>query len=212
MHPIQQKLLELADRYSLGQMALRKIGELIGSAHPQNVKYHLEQLEAKGFLDIDRDSGFIKKVAQGSGLAASLISVPILGAANCGEASLFAEERIEGYLKLSKSMLKKRAKIYAIQAVGLSMNAADVDGKAIEEGDYVIVDSEARSPKDGDYVVSVIDGMANIKKFLFDRQNNQIILISESDQNLPPIYIHPDDLDDYMVSGNVIQVIKKPKI
>lgn len=39
----------------------------------------------------------------------------------------------------------------------------------MESGDFVIVDSENTSPRDGDYVVSVIDGMANIKNIVWIR-------------------------------------------
>ncbi|HZT34945.1 MAG TPA: hypothetical protein VFA15_03425, partial [Nitrososphaera sp.] len=59
-------------------------------------------------------------------------------------------------------------------------------------------------------VLSVIDKMANIKRYHFDKENNQIVLMSESTQSFPPIHIHPDD--DYSINGKVIKVIKKPKI
>jgi len=88
------------------------------------------------------------------------------------------------------------------------MNRAEIDGKKIDDGDYVIIDSQNCEAKDGEVVLSVIDGMANIKKFSVDEENNQIVLVSESTQNFPPIYIHQDD--DYMINGKVIQVIKKP--
>lgn len=43
------------------------------------------------------------------------------------------------------------------------MNKANVNGKTIEDGDYLIIDSDYRSPRNGDVVLSVIDDMANIK-------------------------------------------------
>jgi SOS-response transcriptional repressor LexA len=52
--------------------------------------------------------------------------------------------------------------------------------------------------------------MANIKKYIFDEENNQIVLVSQSSKDIPPIYIHEDD--SFMVNGKVIQVIKKPKM
>jgi len=89
------------------------------------------------------------------------------------------------------------------------MNCATVGGKAIDDGDYVVIDGENRTPEDGDLVLSVIDGMANIKRYRFDRENNQIVLLSESTQSFSPIFIHPDD--DYEINGKVVQVVKKPK-
>jgi len=89
------------------------------------------------------------------------------------------------------------------------MNQANVDGKNIEDGDYVIIDSEDRAPENGDVVVSVIEGMANIKKFIHDKKNKQIALLSQSTKDLSPIYVHEGD--DYFVNGKVVQIIKKPK-
>jgi len=60
------------------------------------------------------------------------------------------------------------------------------------------------------YVLSIIKGMANIKKFIFDEVRNRILLLSESTQDYAPIIIHNNDFDNYMVNGQVVQVIKKP--
>jgi phage repressor protein C with HTH and peptisase S24 domain len=89
------------------------------------------------------------------------------------------------------------------------MNRSEVNGKRIEDGDYVIVDSDDRVPHDGDVILSVIDEMTNIKRFHRDRLNKQIALVSDSTHDFPPIYIHEDD--DFFINGKVIQVIKKPR-
>ena len=65
--------------------------------------------------------------------------------------------------------------------------------------------------KNGDYVLSIIDGMANIKRYFRDLEYQRIILLSESSASISPIFIHRDDMDNYLVNGKVIQVIKKPK-
>ena len=57
-------------------------------------------------------------------------------------------------------------------------------------------------------VIQLHEGVA-IKKFNLDKKNNQIILSSESSEQHPPIFIHPDD--SYFIGGKVVQVIKKPK-
>jgi repressor LexA len=90
------------------------------------------------------------------------------------------------------------------------MNRANIDGNSLEDGDYAIIDSVLKDPNNNDYVVSVIDGLCNIKKFIMDTENKQIVLVSESTQNFPPIYIHPEE-KSYFVCGKVVQVIKKPR-
>ena len=120
---------------------------------------------------------------------------------------ILAEENLEGYLKVSKSMVGKAKKVFAIRASGKSMNKARIGGKySIEDGDYVIVDPNDKNPRNGDYVLSVINGCANIKKFLVNEKEGQIALVSESTENFLPIYINQDD--NFIVNGIVKNVIK----
>jgi repressor LexA len=210
MHTIQEQILGLVQTKNLGQMTLREIGDLIGEKYPQKIKHHLDQLQKKGLIKIDKKNKQIIKKSRGPIGNSQLMSIPIVGYANCGPATIFANENIEGYLKISKSILRKFQNIFAIRAQGLSMNRAEVNGQIIEDGDYLLVDSSQTSPSNGDIVLSVIDDMANIKKYVWDEANNQIVLVSESTKDIPPIYIHEDD--SFMINGKVIQVIKKPKL
>jgi len=209
-HPIQQKLLDLSQRYDLRKMGLRQIGRIIGVEHPQKVKFHMKKL---GLLEGDRKITAKRVKSPLAGTSKSLLSIPILGLANCGNATMIAEARVEGTLPISKRLLSTTHTdgLYAVKAVGVSMNRASVNGKSIEDGDYVLVDGEDRNVKTGDYVLSVIGGLANIKRFTEDKTHRQIVLQSESTQYFPPIHIHEDDLDDYLVNGKVIEVIKQPK-
>lgn len=208
MHTTQEKLLKVASDKNLGQLTLREIGKLVGESYPQKVKHHLLQLQKKGLLRIDKTRNLIEKVVEGAIRNTNLISIPILGTANCGPAERFAEENLEGYLKVSARLLKKKKGIFAVKIDGPSMNKALIDGKSIEDGDYAVIDSEAKDPKDKEIILSIIDGMANIKRYRWDSKNKQIILMSDSNREFPPIYIHKDD--DFMINGKVVQVIKKP--
>ncbi len=216
MHIIQQKILNLAKERNLAEFTLRKIGELIGEPDsPQKIKHHLDKLMEKGLLWRSVDGKKLKAVAAGLDKTAKLISLPIIGAANCGEALIFADEKIEGYLKVSPHILSnglaRRAKdLYVLKAVGNSMNRANVNDKNIDDGDYVLIDKTAIAPNSGDYVVSVIGGLSNIKKYFFDGKGKQIILSSESTQDFPPIYIHESDVADYLICGKVVDVFKNP--
>lgn len=209
MHNIQEKILQKIDQTGLKGMTLRQIGELIGEKFPQKIKHHLNQLEKKGLIKIDKNNKTISRIQSGTNKNTGLVSVPVVGTANCGPATIFATENIQGYLKISKNILKKCKNIFAIRAQGLSMNKAMVDGKTIEDGDYLIIDTERRNPRNGEIVLSVIDDMANVKKYVWDEKNNQVVLVSDSTQSIPPIFIHEDD--SFMVNGTVIQVIKSPK-
>jgi SOS regulatory protein LexA len=211
MHKIQENLIKLLEEKNVNGMTLREIGDLIGEQFPQKIKHHLEQLERKGFVSMDsKNKMYEKKNAEKSSATSPFFSIPIVGCANCGPATIFANENVEGYLKISKNILDRCKNIFAIKAHGLSMNKASVKGQTIEDGDYLIIDSDNTVAANGDIVLSVIDEMANIKKYVWDEANNQVVLMSESTQEIPPIYIHEDD--SFMINGKVIQVIKKPKL
>jgi repressor LexA len=216
MHELQEKLLKLAQEENLGLLTLREMGAKIGVRSPQIVKHHLGQLQKKGLVRIDKIKGIVEKTQPGwvKGFldTAKLLSIPIIGTANAGPALAIAEGNIEGYLRISSTLIRPKnvETFFALKVDGPSMNRAVVNGKRIEDGDYVIIDNSQVAPRNGDIVLSVIDGLANIKKFFFDKENKQILLLSESTKRIPPIYI--SSKDDYHVEGKVVQVIKKPKL
>ena len=222
IHPIQEKLLELSKKENLAKLSLRDMAKAIGMSKesPQKIKHHLLQLQKKGFLTIDRIKGVMDRSSSIPGWAkgllskaARLFSIPIVGTANCGPATIFAEQNFQGFLRVSSKLIgrSKPTGLYAIKTDGSSMNRAEIKEKRIEDGDYVIVDHKDKDVKNNDVVVTIIDNKATIKRFIDDRkQNNQIVLKADSSFDYEPIYLHPDD--DFSISGKVIQVIKKPKI
>jgi repressor LexA len=215
MHETQAQLLTLIKsrkKADLGVHSLRQIAKFIGQeGKPQVVKYHLGQLEKAGLIQLDLAKGVIKPVKRGfaEGVKSVFYSIPIVGSANCGPQTIFAEERTEGYLKVSSTLLpKRRQDLYALVASGSSMNKAKVRGNlTIEDGDFVIVDKAQMTPKDGDIIVAVIDGMATIKRYKLDREEERILLEADSTESYTPIMIHPED--DFQISGKVIDIIKK---
>lgn len=215
MHPLQSALLDLAKKENLAELSFRKIAEKLGrDEYPQRIKHHLEQLKLKGLIRVDSNKkSFVPSTEFFFDHQTNLCAVPILGAVSCGPATAYAEEHIEGFLMVSPRFLpNKRDNLFALKAVGSSMNRAQIEGKTVEEGDYVIVDKERRDPENGDYVVSIINGCANLKKFVEDEENNRILLLSESDEDFPPVVIDPEDQYSYAVNGKVVEVIKKAKI
>jgi len=214
MHTIQQKLLNLLNKglkvnYNSG---LRPLCRLIGIENPQSIKHHLDQLEKKRFISINKNSGDVSVLNPIKQKFNKIFDLPILGSASCSPEGLFVDENIEGYLKVSQGVIKEKTPkgYFAIRAVGNSMNLAkDLKGGTIENGDYVIVNS-ARMPKNGDYVLSIIDEAANIKRYYKDNIIKEIRLVSESTINFPPITLSENDLDEKscFINGVVERVIK----
>ncbi len=219
MHTIQEKLLELSKKENLAKLSLREMAGAIGMPHesPQKIKHHILQLQKKGFITIDRAKGMMDRISSSPGLAKGLLqktsllfSIPVVGTANCGPATIFAEQNFEGILRISSRLLgrSKPNGLYAVKTDGSSMNRAEVKGKRIEDGDYVIVNKNDIDVRNGDVVLAIIDNKATIKRFIDDRANGQIVLKAASSIDYEPIYLHPDD--DFSISGKVVAVIKKP--
>lgn len=204
MNSIQEKILLLARTIDLEKTRRVDLVDLIGCKYPSQVTHHMNQLVKSG--DLVRVSG---KLVPAMKSIAGYITIPVMGEADCGEATRFADGRIIDNLVVSPSVInaKRPDRLYALIAKGDSMNAADVQGKSIEDGDYVVVDKQdGYVPQDGDVIVSNIGGLANVKKF--KREPGRIVLVSESVRqgDFSPIFI--DDQDDYSVEGKVVDVIK----
>lgn len=207
MHPIQQKILNFADKLNVKRDGLRQIGRLVGESHPFKISYHLKKLEEGGFVEVDKKTGEIRKIKRTETKKGMFLAIPILGAANCGEANIFAEQKLEGYIKVSKNIIRVGDGLISIRASGNSMNKAKIKGQNIEDGDYVIVDTK-KHPQNGDYVLAIIDNCANIKRLSINDKDKIISLISESTEKHPTIFIHQND--KFLINGIVKHIIKKP--
>jgi repressor LexA len=207
----QEKILKLAEKKDISKMKFRQIARELDIENPQTVIYHITQLKKKGLLYFDASQR--QRIAEPKTFTVdNFLNIPIVGAANCGPAMELAQQDIMGYLKISQKLLRqsKPDGLVAVKAVGESLNKAKIDGNSIENGDYVIVDCKKQPRNFGDYVLSVIDGAANFKKFFKDDKKEEIRLISESTHEIPPIVLHQDDINTsgYIVNGVVVKVIK----
>ena len=213
MHQIQELILQLSYEKNVADMKLSELAKLTGVKHLQQIKHHRDMLVKKGL--ISPSGPILRQTIKEKilGQVASLVSIPILGSANAGVASLYAEGKIEDHLRISSEKLPIPVKktLYALKAIGDSMNKALIGPQKlnVEAGDYVIADgSDSWQPKSGDYVISLISGLANIKKLKIDNKNKEIVLLSESDKDYPPIILDTNDQIDYLAQSKVLHVVK----
>ncbi len=206
MHPIQQKLLDIAKLENIESLRRVDLVEMVNCEYPSQITHHMNQLIKRG--DLVRKDGRLVPALRTN---ASLLLIPVMGEADCGEATKFADGRIVDNLAVSPSVLLPRLsdQLYALVARGDSMNRAEVAGKNIEDGDYIIIEKKDNYvPKDGDIVVSIIAGLANVKRLRRDNAHRRVLLLSESQRQseFAPIII--SDHDDFVVEGRVVDVIK----
>ena len=213
VNEVQKKLLDLAETVNLNAHTYYRLAKTLDIDHPYKVQFAIDQLVRKGKLVKNHKTGVISKPKDDC-VTDGMISIPYYGYVNCGEALVFAQDRIEGYLKITPSTvsISDFHNIFALRASGNSMNKADIGGKSVDDGDYVIARKEDNyCPKNGDHVISIIGGAANLKKFRKDTKNRQIILESESTEDLPPIVISEQDIDNlsaYSIAAKAVAVVK----
>ncbi|MDO8493171.1 MAG: transcriptional repressor LexA [bacterium] len=211
----QKEVLDFLNKYSKEKgyaPSLDEIRSHFKLASVSTAHYYVDKLSKEGYLDktanqprsIDISSSKpMKSVAHKE---AEYFSIPILGSASAGIAMMFAEANIFGYLRVAQRDLSRKEGVFALRVKGDSMNRAKIAGKNLEEGDYVLVDSEYNNPRSGDYVLSVIDGFANLKRFQKDKKGVRLMPESRNPKHKP---IHISSHDDFMINGKIIKVIKK---
>lgn len=164
---------------------------------------YLNELEEKGYIErTSEDRGIRLKGVTSE----SFLDVPVFGMANAGAATMFADQYIEGYLKVSKKIVRNARSVYAIQVSGTSMNKADVNGKTIQNGDFILVDSSWKHYDNGDKVLVAIDGLATVKTYRTVDGRNIVLLPESTDKKHKPIFLTDDD--DFVINGKVIDVLK----
>lgn len=208
MDDIYSRLTAIAKQTDIEEFSLQELADKIGLKYRSQAKHYKEKAEKDGLL-VRNSVG--KLVPAPSANAPSLITVPIIGDANCGPALSYANDTVTGSLSFSPSILRRplSRNAFAVRARGNSMDRASINGMSINDGDVAIVEPiEWAAAAEKDYVLSVIDGVANIKKLHIDAPNQRIILRSESRDIFEDIIIGAEDLYMYRIAGRVIAVVK----
>lgn len=200
---------------------MREIGAALGITSTNGVRYFLEVLEERGY--IERDAAVSRGIrlparrlpglGTGSGRRAAIralppraavpspsLDIPIVGAIAAG-APLLAEQNLEGTITVDPAFLTGGDGIFALRVRGDSMKDA-----GILSGDLVIVRPHAH-PAQGDIVVAFWDGEATVKRFF--RRGRRVTLHPENEA-LRDIQVG-EDQEDFRILGIVTGVIRRVK-
>lgn len=196
----QQNVLELIREY-VDQKRENPTGyrfhkHLLGKGMEDSLKslmQVIESLEKKELIKRDPERRIYLVENERYADLKNIFSIPVYGLASCGEALAYAQDNVDGFLQISKSLFrgKESANLFAVKALGDSM-----DKEGINDGDYVIFEKyEYGSSADleGKIVVAVINGMATIKRY--KKVGEDIIGLFPKSTNSfhQPIFIHQSD-------------------
>ena len=190
---LMRRIVEFAEDYYLQNNATPSVRAIAGefNINASTAYRYLVEMNERGLITYDGRSigtGKINKMRSGSGA----IKVPLVGRIACGVPNL-AEENIEEYISLPKSMLEE-GKHFILRANGDSM--ADM---GIASGDLVVI-RQTTCAENGQVVAALVDNEATLKRYY--RENGRIRLHPEN-SSMEDIIV-----DDCVIQGIAVKVIK----
>ena len=178
--------------------SIRDIQRVMGYKSPRSVTVIMKRLFDKGALERrgTRELAITRELKD-TDYNASVVNVPLVGVAACGE-PLLAEEHIQAMIPVSTELAKPPYKYFLLRANGDSMNEA-----GIEAGDLALVRQQSNA-NDGDMVVALIDSEATIK-FLYRERDAVVLKPASRNKGHMPIILQRD----FMIQGVVVKSLGK---
>ena len=185
-----KKSIEKAYEESGRTPSVREIATEVGCSY-STVSRYLTEMMSRGV--ITREDG-IYETETIAKMNLETVPVAVVGSVSCGPLT-FAEENIEEYIKLPKSLLGA-GKFFILHASGQSMI-----GAGIEDGDLVVV-RQQETAEPGQIVVALVEDEVTLKRFFPDPQNGCIRLHPEN-KRMKDIIV-----DNCQIQGVAVKVLK----
>ncbi len=199
LSPKQKEALQkIKDLARLGKpVTLKELKNAMGykTKNVTPVQRHIKVLKDKMYLEDVRGISVKKFLGK--------IQIPVVGSVSCGQ-PILAIENINAYIPFDSVKIKGSVSDYFfLKASGTSMNKTNINGKTIDDGDFVLIKKQMKA-NPGERILALIGDEATIK--LLEKGDGCMILQPESDDPLnKPIYL----FEDFSVQGIVQDVIKK---
>jgi len=181
-HGYAPSFLEIADRFNYNSVA--------------TVHEHLQTLERKGYIRRTHNASRAIEIIP-SELFPKALLLPLYGTVAAGSPieAVSSNEAVA----VPEELVRKSGNHYVLRVRGNSMIE-----EQIRDGDFVIV-NERRSADNGEMVIALLNGSsATLKRFY--REKDGRIRLQPANDNMPPIYVHEDDI---LIQGVVVGVIRR---
>lgn len=158
-----------------------------------SVQRHTDALKTKGYLDQSRKLEIIS--------SANKVQIPLMGNISCGQ-PILATENIEAYICCDSTIVNGAAENYFfLRAIGDSMNNTSINGKVVNEGDFVLCKKQTCATN-GDRIIALVEDEATLKRLEYKK--DLVVLYPESTNPLnKPIYL----FDDIQIQGIACDVV-----
>ncbi len=182
---------------------IREIGRKVGISSTSVVKYNLEVLEKKGYIERDPDiSRGIRLAGELASRLSDLIQVPLLGPIAAGspipipDATSFDPERT---IELTRDIVKDPSTTYALEVQGDSMIDA-----LINDGDIVLM-RHTRRVENGEMAAVWLrdEESTTLKRFYLEGKK---VRLQPANPTMGPMYYPAENVE---VMGKVLCVIRQ---
>lgn len=205
----QQRILDCIRRFIQERgypPTMRDIGRDVGISSSSAVKYQLEQLERRGFIERDpHSSRGIRLSAAGARYMSSddVVSISLLGVIAAGEPIPVPDASLQDVgdtIELTRGILGDTCDLYALRVQGDSMIDA-----LIHDGDIVIMRFTQQVENGEMAAVWLRDqGETTLKRVYWEGGR---VRLQPANPTLSPIYI--DDPGQVEIQGKVVMVIRQ---
>ncbi len=204
----QQKMVEFLQQFielNRRPPTIREIGEQVGITSTSVVKYNLDVLERKGFIERDRDiSRGIRLSGELARRANDTVRIPLLGRIAAGTPipvpeSTFSPFGYDTSIELTRDIVKDPKNIYALEVHGDSMIDA-----LINDGDIVLMRHQ-RTVQNGELAAVWIRDQEETTLKRFYLEGSQVRL-QPANPTMNPMYYPADNVE---IMGKVVCVIRQ---
>lgn len=172
---------------------VREIAEAVGLASTSAVHHHLLKLEREGKLQ--KDATRSRALTIPGSVGARVVQAPIVGEIAAGE-PIYAYENKEETLSVPGDLAGRGHDTFVLRVRGKSMIEDHID-----DGDYVVVQSQ-NTARDGDIIVALLeDSRATLKRYFKEKDR---VRLQPANGQMQPIYTR-----DIQIQGKVIGVIRR---
>ncbi len=163
-----------------------------------SVQRYMQALIDANYIMKDQIKERTLKLASG---IRKILEIPLVGRVACGIPFL-AIENVEAYIPVNSELAQNKDDYFFLKASGDSMNLEKINGKNIDDGDFILIKKQ-NVANINDVVVALIGDEATLKKY--DIEDGLPVLKPNSNN---PIHKKIILIDDPMIQGVAVDVIK----
>ncbi len=187
---------------------IREIGKAVGIPSTSVVKYNLERLQEKGYIERSGEVSRGLRLKDGPSLMArtngnGVVEIPKLGVISAGQPIAAFGQQDDPYagetLTLAADLVPDASEVYTLQVKGDSMIDA-----LVNDGDWVVIRHQSTAKPHDMIVAWIRDREETTLKYYYPE--GEQVRLQPANPKYDPIYVRAEQLE---IQGKVIAVVRQ---